>query len=116
MSLKIEKQENIAILAVSSLSTISSLISKALSVHSISDEEYSLLLLESKRFTRRKEELRIKSRRSLDKTGNIETEPSVLFNRKKKTIPSQTHAQIRVHNHVQNYVQICVQNCVKNHA
>ena len=45
MSLKIEKHEKIAMLAVSSLNTISSLISKALSDGSISDEEYSLFLL-----------------------------------------------------------------------
>ena len=41
MSLKIEKHEKIAMLAVSALNTISSLISKALSNDSISDEEYS---------------------------------------------------------------------------
>ena len=40
MSLKIEKHENIALLAVSTLNTISSLISKALSDNSISKEEY----------------------------------------------------------------------------
>ena len=39
MSLKIEKHEKIAILAVSSLNIISSLISKALSDDSISDDE-----------------------------------------------------------------------------
>ena len=43
MSLKIDKHEKIAMLAVSSLNTISSLISKALSDGSISDEEYSLI-------------------------------------------------------------------------
>ena len=42
-SLKIEKHEKIAMLAVSSLNTISSLISKTLSDDSISDEEYSLI-------------------------------------------------------------------------
>ena len=40
MSLKIEKHEKIAMLAVSSLNTISSLISKALSDDSISDEKF----------------------------------------------------------------------------
>ena len=40
MSLKIEKHEKIAMLAVSALNTISSLISKALKDDSISDEEY----------------------------------------------------------------------------
>ena len=50
MSLKIEKHEKIAILAGSLLNTISSLISKALSDGSISDEEYSLILLECETF------------------------------------------------------------------
>ena len=48
-SLKIEKHANIAMLALSTINTISSLISKALSDNSISDEEYSLILLELKR-------------------------------------------------------------------
>ena len=85
MSLKIEKHEMIAMLAVSTLSTISSLISKALSDNSISDEEYSLILLEFETFTRMKEELRIKSKKRLEKTSNIETEASVLFNRNTST-------------------------------
>ena len=67
MSLKIEKHENIAMLTVSSLNTISSLISKALSGNSISDEEYLLILLEVETFTRMKEDLRIKSKTSLEK-------------------------------------------------
>ena len=46
MSLKIEKHEKIAMLPVSSLNNINSLISKALSDGYISDEEYSLILLE----------------------------------------------------------------------
>ena len=74
MSLKIEKHEKIAMLAVSAINTISSLISKALSDDSISDEEYSLILLEFETFTRMKEYLRIKSKTSFEKTGNIETE------------------------------------------
>ena len=88
MSLKVEKYEKIAMLAVSALNTISSLISKALSDNFISDEEYSLILLESETFTRMKEDLRIKSKTSLEKTGNIETEASVLFNRNTTTIPT----------------------------
>ena len=67
MSLKIEKHEKIAMLAVSTLNTISSLISKALSDDSISDEEYSLIFLEFETFTRMKEDLRIKSKTSLEK-------------------------------------------------
>ena len=43
LSLKIEKHEEIAMLAVSSLNTISSLIAKPLSDYYISDEEYSLI-------------------------------------------------------------------------
>ena len=52
LSLKIEKYEKIAMLVISALNTISSLISKALSDDSISDEEYSLILFEFETFTR----------------------------------------------------------------
>ena len=81
MLLKSEKHEKIAMLAVSTLNTISSLISKALSDNSISDEEYSPILLEYETLTGMKEDIRIKSMMSLEKTGNIETEAIVLFNR-----------------------------------
>ena len=67
ISLKIEKHEKIAMLAVSSLNTTSSLISKALSDHSISDEEYSLILFEFESFTRIKEDLRENLKRALKK-------------------------------------------------
>ena len=67
MSLKIENHEKIATLAVSTLNTISSLISKALSDNSISDEDYSLVLLKFETFTRIEEDLRIKSKTSLEK-------------------------------------------------
>ena len=77
-----------AMLAVSTLNTISSLISKALTDDSISDEEYSLILLEFETFTRMKKYLRIKSKRSLEKTGNIETEASVLFYRNSTSSPT----------------------------
>ena len=76
-SLKIEKHEKIAMLAVSSLNTISILISKALSHDFISDEEYSLILLKFE-----------KSKMSLEKTGNIETEANELRCRKTTTIPT----------------------------
>ena len=62
MSLKIEKHERIAMLAISALNIISNFISKALS-----DEEYSLILLEFETFRRMKEDLRIKSKTSLEK-------------------------------------------------
>ena len=75
-------------LSVSTLNTISSLISKALTEDFISDEEYSLILLEFETFTRMKEDLRIKSKTSLEKTDNIETEASVLFNRNSTTTPN----------------------------
>ena len=88
MSLKIEKRGKIAMLAVSALNTISILIPKALSDDSISDEEYSLILLEFDTFTRMKEDLRIKSKSSLEKTSDIETKTSVLFNRNTTTIPT----------------------------
>ena len=67
LSLKMEKHENSAILAVSSLNTIGSPISKALSNDSIPDEEYSLILLEFETFTRMKEDVREKSKMSLEK-------------------------------------------------
>ena len=88
MSLKIETHEKIAMLAVSSLNTISSLMSKALTDDTISDEDYTLILLEFETFTQMKEDLRIKSKTSLEKTGNIEHEISVLFNRNSKTSPT----------------------------
>ena len=102
MSLKIEKHEKIAMLTVSTLNIISSLISKAIADDSISDEEYSLILLEFETFTRMKENLRIKSKTSLEKTGNIETETSVLFNRNTSTTTCScsNHVQNNVRNHV----------------
>ena len=54
-------------LDVSTLNTISSPISKALSDNSISDEEYPLSLLEFETFKRMKEDLTIKSKTSLEK-------------------------------------------------
>ena len=83
LSMKIEKHEKIAILAVSALNTISSLISKALSDDFISDEEYSLILLKFETFTQIKEDLRVKSKMSIEKTGNIETEANELLRRNK---------------------------------
>ena len=73
-------------LAVSSLNTISSLISKALSDDSISDVEYSQILLEFDTFTRMKEDLREKSKTSLEKTGNIETQANELLHRNKNGV------------------------------
>ena len=62
LSLKTEKQEKMGMLAVSTLNTISSLISNALSDGSNSDEEYSLILLEFEMYTQMKEYLREKLR------------------------------------------------------
>ena len=52
-----------------------------------------------------KEDIRIKSKTSLEKTGNIETEVSVLFNRNTTTIQTSTHVQNHDQNHFQNRVQ-----------
>ena len=79
LSLKIDKHEKIAMLAVSALNTISSLISKALSDDSISDEECLLILLEFKTITRKKEGLREKSEMSLEKTGHREIDANALL-------------------------------------
>ena len=75
-------------LAVSSLNTISSLISKELSDDSISDDEYSLILLEFEAFTRMKEDFGIKSMTSFGKTGNIETEAHELLRGNKIDVPT----------------------------
>ena len=88
MSLKIEKHEKLAMSAVSALNTISSLISKALSHDSISDVEYSLNLLEFEAFTRKKEDHRMKSKTSLEKTGNTETEANDLLRGNKIGVPT----------------------------
>ena len=101
MSLKIEKHEKIAMLAVSSFNTISSLISKALSDDFIPDEEYSLILFEFETFTRMKEDLWEKSKTSLWKTDNIETEANELLRGNKIDILTW----VRVRNHGQNHVQ-----------
>ena len=85
MSFKIEKHEKIAMLSVSTLNTISSLISKALTDDSISDDEYSLISLKFETLRRMTEDFRSKSKTSLEKTDNIETEASVLFNRNTTT-------------------------------
>ena len=53
--------------------------SKALTDDTISDEEYSLIFLKFETFRRMKEDLTIKSKTSLEKTGNIETEARFLF-------------------------------------
>ena len=47
-----------------------------------------LILLEFETFTGMKEDLRIKYKTSLEKTSNIETEASVVFNRNTTTIPT----------------------------
>ena len=83
LSLKVEKHEKIAMVAVSSLNIISSLISKALSDYSISDQEYLLMLLESETITRMKEDLRETSKISLRNTGYIETKANELLRRNK---------------------------------
>ena len=88
MFLKTEKYEKIAMLAVSALNTISSLITKALSDDSISDEEYSLILLEFETFTRMKDDLTIKYKTSLEKAGNIETEANELLRGNKIVVPT----------------------------
>ena len=75
-------------LTVSTINTISSLMSKVLSDYSISDEEYLLILLKFETFTRKTEDLRIKSKTGLQKNCNIEIEASVLFNRNTSTTPT----------------------------
>ena len=101
LSLKIEKHEKIAILAVSSFNTISSLISKALSYDSILDEEWKIIL---------------ERNRWAWKTGNIEIEANELLRRNKIDVPTWVHVQNHVENCVQNDVQNRIQNRVQNHV
>ena len=70
--------------------------------------------MEFETFTRMKEDLRIKSKTSLEETGNIETEASVLFNRNSTTSPTWSQLQNHVQNRVQNRVENRVQNRVQN--
>ena len=58
-----------------------------------------------------KEDLRIKSKTSLEKTGNIQTEANELLRQNKIGVPTR----VRVRNHVQNHVQIHVKNHIRNH-
>ena len=116
LALKFEKHEKIAILAVSVHNTISILISKALSDDSISDEEYSLILLEFETFTRTKEDLRENSKISLDKTGYIETEANELLRRNSISVLTGVHVQNHFKSYVQNHVQNHVRNHVRNHV
>ena len=116
LSLKIEKHEQIAILAVSALNTINSLMSKALSDDSNSDEQYSIILLEFETFTRMKEDLRIKSEMSFEKTGDMEAEGNELRRGNKIGVPTWVHVQNHVRKHVQNHAQNHVQSHVQNHA
>ena len=117
--MKIEKHEKIAKLAVSALNTISSRISKT-SDDSISNEEFSLMLLKFETFTRKKEDIREKSKTSLEKTGNIQSEANELLHRNKIGVPTSVHVQNHVQNHfqnrVQNHFQIRVRNHVQNHV
>ena len=66
--------------AVSALNAIISLISKALSDDSISDEEHALILLEFEKFTRIRKILK-KCKMSPEKTGNIESGANELLRR-----------------------------------
>ena len=69
----------IAMLAVSALNTINSLISKELSDDFSSDEKYSLILLDFETFIRMNDDLKVKSKMTLEKTDNIETEANELL-------------------------------------
>ena len=119
MSLEIEKHEKMAMLAVSALDTISSLILKALSDYFISDDECLLILLEFETFTGMKEDLGIKFKTRLEKTGNIKTEANELLRGNKVGVPTwvrvRNHVQNRVQNHVRNRVQKpCSKPCSTN--
>ena len=73
-------------------------------------------MLEFDTFTRLKEDLRIKSKTSFKKTGNIETDANDLLLGYKIGVPTSVHVQNRVRNRGQNYVQYHVQSHVQNHV
>ena len=63
---KAEKHEKIKVIAETKLDTINGLISKALTDNKISDEEYTLTLSEVIKYRKMKEEVRSKTRKSID--------------------------------------------------
>ena len=63
---KAEKHEKIKVIAETKLDTINGLISKALSDNKISDEEYTLILSEVIKYRKMKEDVRSKTRKSID--------------------------------------------------
>ena len=73
-----------------------------------SDEEYSVIYLEFETFTRMKKDLTAKSKISLEKTGNIETEANELLRRNKIGVLICVHVQNHVQNRVRNRVQSSV--------
>ena len=71
LALKAEKHEKIKTLAEAKLNTISDYVSKALEDDYISDEEYSLILNELGKFNEMKEEIRNKTKVSIDEEPGI---------------------------------------------
>ena len=63
---KVEKHEKIKVIAETKLDTINGLISKALTDNKISDEEYTLILSEVIKYRKMKEDVRSKTRKSID--------------------------------------------------
>ena len=63
---KAEKHEKIKVIAETKLDTINGLISKALTDNKISDEEYTLILSEVIQYRKMKEDMRSKTRKSID--------------------------------------------------
>ena len=63
---KAEKHEKIKVIAETKLDTINGLISKALTDNKISDEEYTLILSEVIKYRKMKEDVRSKTRKSID--------------------------------------------------
>ena len=76
-SLKIETYKKNEMLVSTTLNTISDLVSKALRDDTISDEEYTQISLEFEMFTRMN--FSLKSKISLSKSGNVETEVAELL-------------------------------------
>src|SRR5688572_3529662 len=71
LTLKAEKHRQLKTLAEAKLNTISDYVSKALEDDCISDDEYSLILNELRKFNEMKEEIRSEAKVSMDKEPGI---------------------------------------------
>ena len=102
--------------AVSTLNTIGSFILNALPDDFISDEEYSLIVLEFETFPRMKEDLREKSKMTFEETGNIETDVNELLRRNKNEFMFKTTFKIMFETMFKTIFKTMFKTNVGNHV